>query len=140
MNLGQFAKRIRDIGTQVPRRANAAVRKAAIAIDHALVLTTPVDTGRARSNWLASQGSPTGSEVMPTSAQAAIAAAEAAIGTSPPVGAGGPAEGDLTIFITNNVDYIEFLNQGSSAQAPAGFVEAAVQIGDRFLANARLVP
>ena len=31
-------------------------------------------------------------------------------------------------FITNNVDYIVDLNEGSSAKAPAGFVQSSIDI------------
>ena len=32
------------------------------------------------------------------------------------------------VYVTNNVPYIEKLNRGWSAQAPAAFVEAQIQI------------
>jgi hypothetical protein len=39
------------------------------------------------------------------------------------------AKPEQDIHITNNLDYIMDLNQGSSAQAPAAFVEEAVDAG-----------
>jgi hypothetical protein len=80
---------------------------------------TPVDTGHASNNWVPSLDSPfedvDGSEEAPSrSAQAAGIAAVAAY-ELPQVG-----------YVANNVPYIGRLNEGSSSQAPSGFVEAAV--------------
>jgi hypothetical protein len=84
---------------------------------------TPVDTGWARANWIASVASPVTNPVGdPENVQEA---------------AGAQAAGLLDvltysllrgpIFITNNVPYITRLNDGSSKQAAAGFVQAAIQ-------------
>lgn len=42
------------------------------------------------------------------------------------------------LFITNNVPYINELNQGSSSQAPAGFVDRAVILGEQVVKTAKL--
>lgn len=92
------------------------VRKVALAVDAQLVLTTPVDTGRARSNWISSLNTPDVRIVEP--------------GTVPNIP--GVAEKYTlsdTILITNSLPYIKPLNEGHSKQAPAGFVELAVQAG-----------
>lgn len=106
------------------------VRTAALVVDQVVVLATPVDTGRARSNWLVSVGVPRGEVIEPYSpgnklglgesdnANAALNQARAAVAIRP--------EG-LPIFIVNNVDYIGLLNNGSSKQAPANFVEIGVE-------------
>lgn len=92
------------------------VRKVALTVDRELVLKTPVDTGRARSNWIPSLEAPSVRLVGP--------------GQKPDI------DGDLaqytvdkTIFITNNLPYIRRLNEGHSDQAPAGFVDDAIQKG-----------
>ena len=59
---------------------------------------------------------------------AVIAEAEEAIA--------GFTSGD-SIFIANNVSYVPKLNDGSSAQAPAQFVEAAGAVGARAAKPAR---
>lgn len=38
-----------------------------------------------------------------------------------------------TVYITNNLEYIQKLNQGSSLQAPAGFVERAELIAEEII-------
>jgi hypothetical protein len=42
------------------------------------------------------------------------------------------------IHITNNAPYIRQLNDGSSKQAPAGFVERAILIGRKVAENSKV--
>lgn len=127
-DMGDFSKRMSALGKTVQDNADKLTRKTALVIDSTVVLATPVDTGRARSNWIATIGTPTdqireayfpGKEKSTAgpNAQAAIDQAKAAI-TGYTAG--------KEIHITNNLDYIGSLNSGSSAQAPAAFVELAV--------------
>jgi hypothetical protein len=89
---------------------------------------TPVDVGWARANWVPSIGSPVSKnlrDVPSTSANAAAAQAEqrsavARIATGYRLDQG-------KVFISNNVPYILRLNDGSSNQAPAGFVQNAIR-------------
>lgn len=86
---------------------------------------TPVDTGWARANWIPRIGapleSPAGSRaaaekgLLPSEQQQGIAA----VATGYRLSRG-------AVYITNNVPYIVRLDQGSSKQAPAGFVRRAV--------------
>lgn len=96
------------------------VRAVALTLDAELVATTPVDTGRARSNWLPSLNVPDTRRVEP--------------GQKPDIG---PTLGAYkvtdTILISNNLPYINRLNEGSSKQAPAGFVQAAIQRAKRII-------
>ncbi len=50
-SLNEFSKRIRQIGENVEKNSAKLVRKVALAVDAEVVVATPVDTGRARSNW-----------------------------------------------------------------------------------------
>ena len=105
---------------------------------------TPVDTGRARSNWIVQVGSaPSGvieayaegsrlGRDESSNAAAALAQGEAAIANY--VGGRGQA-----IHITNNVPYIGRLNEGYSAQAPEYFVETAVMEAVRVVTRGRLI-
>ena len=82
---------------------------------------TPVDTGWARANWVPNIGSSitsttgTPKGVSSSGQQAGVAK----IATSYKYSQG-------PIFISNNVPYIVFLNEGSSAQAPRGFIQNAI--------------
>ncbi len=93
-----------------------------------VVLATPVDTGKARSNWQVGVGAPAEGVVSPYApgkrlgigetgnANGAINAGMAVIRYSDP---------DQPLFISNNVEYIGKLNDGSSAQSGAQFIERA---------------
>lgn len=143
-SLDEFSKRISTVAIKVQAGCEKTVRKAALAADAAVVLATPVDTGRARSNWL-------------------VELDVAAIGTIPPYvpgsglgvgetenasrameqGAGViakyKADKNREIHITNNLPYIQRLNEGSSQQAPENFVEQAVAAGVRSVQGARVL-
>jgi len=107
----------RKFGDEVRLTHRKICQAVALDIDRRLVLATPVDTGRARSNWLASVGAPRRDEVPARDAGSAIAEAAGVIAAAP--------EFPL-IYLSNNLPYIQRLNDGSSKQAPAAFVETAI--------------
>lgn len=131
-DLRQFAKRIRELGKRIENNAYATVRKVALAVDAAVVIATPVDTGRARANWQVNIGSPATGTREPTdqSGQAAIEQGKTEIAQY---------KGGSAIHITNNLPYIGRLNDGWSAQAPSGFVEKAVLVGVEAIKGSRLL-
>lgn len=136
-SLKQFAVRMRGRADQIPDRADQIVRQIALAADRTLVLATPVKSGRARVNWQASLGAPaTGTiDAEPGkrgSVRAATSQAEAVIAAY----RGGPG---AAIFLTNNLPYIVPLNNGHSKQAPAGFIERALDAVERAARRARLI-
>lgn len=85
-----------------------------------VVETTPVDTTHAKTNWIPSIGSPSdtiaGSKESPDAGPQSSGLAQL---TSYRL-----EQGDL--FSTNNVDYMQHLAEGSSPQAPPGFIEDAI--------------
>jgi hypothetical protein len=118
------------------QNADTLVRRCALATDATVVLATPVDTGRARSNWQVECNSPAQGVIEPlTTVQkghrgSGGAVARAAIEKGKEKIAqykGGTPQ--AAIYITNNLPYIGALNDGHSAQAPSGFVERAVMVG-----------
>jgi hypothetical protein len=126
VELGELDGDMKKTGKRVAENADRLVRRCALAVDAAVVLATPVDTGRARSNWQVEVGSPASGTIdsgFDKGGGSAISQGKDAIesykGESNKAG----------IFITNNLPYIERLNDGWSAQAPAGFVEKAMQVG-----------
>ena len=125
----RFARRMEQLARNVERNAPETVRRAAVAINQAVVVATPVDTGAARSNWQVEFNRPASGTVSTTSASVTIARNNAEIERF--------RQGE--IHLTNNLPYIVFLNEGSSSQAPANFVEIAIQAGRRFVSNARLI-
>ena len=112
-NLESVGKQVRD------STANFLVKT--------LIERTPVDTSRALSNWRVTTGAimpyipplsaGQGGSTQAASAAMAISAAAAAIQAASP---------SQVLVIFNSVPYIRRLNDGYSAQAPAGFVEAAI--------------
>jgi len=132
-DLAGFSRNMRARGAAVADRGPKLVRKVALAVDQVLVLGTPVDTGRARSNWQVQIGAaPTGTLPEPATPQAGVQRAfDNARAVIPLAGADG-----VELHITNNLDYIGRLNEGWSAQAPAGYVEAAVFAGVHAIVDA----
>jgi len=117
------------------------VKRAAIAADQAVVLATPVDTGRLRANWLVTVGVPASGET---------SFAKGRDGSTK-----GPATNDALsqgrdmiktwklgsggIFITNNVRYGPIIDAGYSAQAPRGMTAKGILAASRQLGFARLL-
>jgi predicted Holliday junction resolvase-like endonuclease len=118
-SLKDFQRRIKKVADGVETKSNDNIIKMAVIIDQVVTIGTPVDTGHARANWQATIAVETVEVLNETdqSGAGAIAKARAVI------------EGrktEQTIHITNNVKYVPRLNEGSSAQAPAQFVQKAV--------------
>jgi len=134
-DLKTFAKRIRRIGQDIERNADIAVRRCALAIDATVVLATPVDTGRARGNWQVTLDNPavTVTDQLSPSGRESVEQGKSAIAQYK----GGRPE--AAIHITNNLPYIGKLNEGHSAQAPAGFVEKAIAVGVNTVQNFSVV-
>lgn len=123
-NLQQNVERIQaDINELIER----SVVNITLEILKDLLNNTPVDTSRAISNWRVSLTGPIRNEIEPyvegqNGSTKNIAIANAI----------GEAAGILAarrvgqpIYLGNAVPYIVQLNQGSSRQAPAGFIDAA---------------
>ena len=130
---GQFARRMRVRRAEVVRGGDRLVRKQAVRVLQAVAIATPVDTGRARSNWIVTLSVPS-SRTRAAFAQgrklgqgeganlrATLADGNRVIATRTGT--------ERAIWITNNLDYIADLNRGTSAQAPMMFVETAIKAG-----------
>lgn len=140
--LGDFSRRIRLRGKQVEAGANRVKREVALIADREVVLETPVDTGRARSNWIVSLQAPILDEREPYSPGERLGKSEranAAAAIEQGVGRITVAAPGQTIFISNNVSYIGRLNDGWSAQAPSGFVQSAVMRAVNSVRGARIL-
>lgn len=107
----------RKFGEEVRITHRQLCQRIALDIDQRLVLATPVKSGRARSNWLPSVARPRLDQVDPRSDAEIVAEAQSVIAGAP--------EFPL-IYLSNNLPYIQRLNDGSSKQAPAAFVETAI--------------
>lgn len=104
------------------------VRSVTLRIFTALVVRSPVDTGRFRGNWqLQYRIPPSTLDVFDKSGAATIA------GIMLPLS--GFRAGD-TIYMVNNLPYAVPLEYGHSKQAPAGMVRLTVTEFDQFLTRA----
>ena len=106
------------------------MRRLHLRLFQVLTTSTPVLTGFARAGWVPSTGAPTpGPSEAPSDQTVAEAQAATLFGQNKQVSARiaqGYKLSDGPIFIVNNVAYVVYLNEGTSAQAPAMFVEAGI--------------
>lgn len=118
------------------RNVDIAVKEVSKAVVAEVVDATPVDTGRARSNWQVSLDSPNEIVIQPyapgmrlgrgetSNKNASIAQANSVINLR---------RSREKLIIQNNVPYINKLNSGSSQQNPEPFVYVSVLKGIRSL-------
>lgn len=139
--LGGLSRNMKILASSVGVSRIDLVKKVARAVGSELIPRTPVDTSRARMNWQSSVGTPKTGVLLPYPSQpsgpsdgasVAMRSLEAAIGAY-----SGQAGG---IWIVNNLNYIGSLNNGSSSQAPANFVQIAVMSGAQKVATIKLIP
>lgn len=105
-------------------------REAAIAIDTGVVLETPVDTGRAKGNWITSVDSPNSFADITYTAERTVAEQFAISQCKQEVQ---KVQGFATVYIQNNLPYITRLNEGHSDQAGSKYIEIILE----KVANAR---
>ncbi|HUS74348.1 MAG TPA: hypothetical protein VMY06_14915 [Sedimentisphaerales bacterium] len=134
-NLAQFNSEITHFAKSIPGKVTVMQKKVVLEALRRLVEKTPVDTGRARGNWQATIGSPAEGQVggnwpktggppkterpplRPEDNQV-IAKGLAALVGLPPF---------QVVWISNNLDYIEELEHGSSKQAPEGMLAITIE-------------
>lgn len=117
--MNKFELDISAIIDKVKGREQIAVRKICQELHQGVTLKTPVDTGRARANWnVGINDVARFSHMAPFDVSETLRNAERVLRKL--------AIGDV-IYISNNVDYIEFLEEGSSDQAPNGMVATTLR-------------
>lgn len=129
------------LAEQIPVNCDNMVRKTALAVDQAVVIGTPVDEGRARSNWVVEIGSPADGVIEPYSPghEASTAAENAQRAMDQARSKVAEYEYGRDIHITNNLPYIQRLNDGHSAQAPKNFVEKAAMQAAKIINSTSLL-
>ena len=112
-----FSSDVKRFNEKAEKAAEGIFRGTALSLFSKVIARTPVDTGRARMNWMAGLNHPGAGRFTRVVATAKL--------------------GD-SIFLTNNLPYIEALEYGSSKQAPAGMVRVtASEFKQVVRANAR---
>jgi hypothetical protein len=138
MNLQQFADRMRGYGERIIGNTDKLTQRIAIAVDEELVDATPIDTGKAKSNWVASLNSPIIGEEdsyypgKKRSTEEAVKAAAKQQARFVILRYKGNIHSG--IFIYNSAKHIRDLDRGTSNQAPRGFIKIAT---DKGLARSR---
>ena len=110
----------------ITNQTEQIVRAVALQLFSAVILATPVKTGRLRGNWQCSIGSPADSELDSedpsggeTIGNMANVVGEYKLGPS--------------LYLTNNLPYAAVIEGGSSQQAPSGMVAVNVAEFQRIL-------
>lgn len=140
-DLKYLARFTRELAEKIKVGARELPKEVANELVETLINVTPVDTSKALSNWMATLNKPSTSEIGPyfdgdkgsTAKQSSMAAIDAADSNI----SGRKTSQD--IYIVNNVDYIEELNDGSSKQAPAGFIENSILSSKKMIKYSELI-
>lgn len=119
-NLRQFNIEINNFCKKVPGMVTEIQKKIVLESLRQIVLSTPVDTGRARGNWQVTIAQPS-EAVLDNGDKNGIATITKglAVLTALP--------SFQVVYIANNLEYIEFLEDGTSKQAPEGMVSMTVE-------------
>jgi len=108
---GGFSATVGKFATDASARVERIGRAVVLKIGTAIIMDTPVKTGRARSNWQTSIGSPLLGEI-PNRGAEALAELHGVVAK---------LRGNFVAYIRNNLPYIHRLEfDGWSKQAPEG--------------------
>lgn len=138
-DLRQFAAACDRIADAITADVNELVKAIVVNIQYEVVRRTPIDTGRARSNFVVRLNTPFrlvykpyspyrsryrggsgGSMGENANLQQAVAQARGVMARRKP---------DDPVYITNNLPYIARLNEGYSKLAPRNYVRVGVAAG-----------
>jgi hypothetical protein len=146
-------KIFRKVRLSVERQFNEGVQNVAMAGGRTMVKATRVDTGKARSNYIATLDNPNTGEIPPYFPGIKLGFDEtanlsAATNQHRRVSRRYRTTKNMSIFISNNVRYIGFLNDGSFNISPPGMmlelgVQSAILAAKRIRlikGRTRLVP
>lgn len=131
-DLGQLAQYLAQLALNSKGLEQRLVRATALYTHGGCVDGTPVNTGKARSNWIVTLGRPWTGVNPPFAPGVMLGRGETANANATKVMAAAVITArapGTSVFITNNAPYIGELNQGKSPQSPPAFIEAAIQDG-----------
>jgi len=119
----EFKRNFSALLKRVGDKAELVTRKVAIELQTAMILKSPVDTGRFRANWACGIGAVNTSIANQPGADAKGQTATALQGW----------KAGQTIWLTNSLPYARRLEYGWSKQAPSGMVRLSIQEYGRYL-------
>jgi len=120
-----FAGKIRKFNIDAINATDKVKQGVAIELFTSVISDTPVDTGRARGNWQSSENAPKKGTIDRLDKSGSAAISDVAITVT-----SGPSDK----FMTNNLPYIDGLEEGRSRQAPTGMVRKNIARLRRILA------
>ena len=113
-----FVTGIESLTKRIGLTRKLVVQKMTADIWTKLTYRTPVDTGRARASWNIAQGAPNTS-VPPEAKKGETIPAPGMPSTQ-------EIDGTEPVFVTSNVEYMTYLENGTSKQAPKHMVKFTV--------------
>jgi hypothetical protein len=121
VNVSQFNSKLERFTKKfVPKQFENIQHKIMIELTTMIIFNTPVLTGRARGNWYTSIGSPSGdvndAARDPTGGITMVRTISTIVS----------ARMGQTLWLANNLPYINLLEEGYSAKAPAGMVDISI--------------
>jgi hypothetical protein len=120
-----FEKAVGDFIKVLKLNVATVVRSVALELRERIIKKNPVDTGRSRDAWQLTVDNP--SAFKP--AKPWTHEDRRGKNWPPPAPASALAQvidGTRPVFLTNNVDYVEALENGLSDQAPSGFIRLSI--------------
>lgn len=127
--MGSFADQIKAFAEKANVSMETVVRKAVLDLQGGVVLRSPVDTGRFRSNWMVGIGAKN-SDTVDTEDKSGQASLDRVNAGMVNWSAG------QAIYLTNSLPYAQRLEYGWSDQAPNGIVRLTVQAWRDYVAKA----
>lgn len=118
---------VRLVIGQLRGASERTVKRLVLEATAELIEATPVDTGWARANWVPAIGSPNMESRSGTPDPSQVPGQRGQQQTGLASVAAGYTLHQGPVFISNNVPYVPRLNDGSSDQAPSGFVQRSIQ-------------
>lgn len=138
-SLKSLGNTILKISTDVEKNIVNGLRKAALVIDRVAVVKTPVDTGYARSRWTASIGEPVAADPAVEKSIKIDKGQATSIALSQARSEIRQWDAKGSLFITNPVHYVVYLDGGTSQQEPLGITEEAVNAGQEVLKQLKVL-
>jgi len=141
MDLKQFAALMQQRANELPANVNEVKKEVSGTVLSTVALTTPVDTGAAVSSWEVELGAgkPRANAPHTPGRQGSTRAENVRATISKGNQVISQAKPGDPVHITNGIEYIGDLNNGTSTQAPAGFVQSAVLNGRRKVRSAKVI-
>jgi hypothetical protein len=133
-----FKADLNRFAESIDAKVQDAIRRIVIELFNRFTFENPVDTGYSQSNWRISINEPDTTVSNPPTSQErdankgkkgwinnALGADLSEIVGLTTIGIGRVESGD-SVYVTNSVDYVRYLNEGTSKQAPSGWIQIAI--------------